>query len=985
MGGITTGVGIFSGIDSASLIDQLINAQSRPLILAQTRIIQLNQQQAAYLDINSRINNFKTAAASFRLNNIFSSSAVTSSNESVLTASSSNNAVPGSYNFIVDRLVSSQQLLSRGFADEDSSAIGLDSLTFETPAARLDSNTDLSALNNGNGIARGVITVNNGTSNVEVDISRAGTVQEVLDAFNQVSGISARVENDKFVIDGLTSISEEPGADILSSLGLDGTISSGTLTGSSVYELTGTTSLGAINDGRGVEIRDASGISVTDFNFVIDSDADGNPDDEIGIRIGVIEGQLSDDDGNLLFEDDGITPINGVLEGAVSTIDGVIERINTQLSDAGYAEFTASINTTTGGIDIVDSLGRNFDVENLTSGTGNSAREYSTASDLGLEGSYTGGTASGQRIFAGLNTKLVSSINGGSGLDGTDGILNFTTRDVTSGFSVDVSGLSDINDVINAINDAADAAAGGAGLGVRVSINDLGTGLSVVDNTTGGGTFSIAGTGGADAAAALGITGSTTENTIGGSNLQIAYISNSTLISELNNGQGVGTGEFEIVDSYGNRATINLSNSIKTVGDLLDEINDASVVDPDNPSEQISLRINASINANGDGISIVENLLASDGGVNGTQAIRIADLDGTSAEKLGIAGEASGVDAANFITGSEERVVEFDPDATLEDIRNAIDAANVGVSASIINTGAGASPFRLSLASERSGEEGRFLIDSGDFDLGLSVLDEGNDARVFFGSSDAATGVLLTSSVNSLDGVIQGVTLNLTSTSDEVVQISVSRDSGAIETKIEEFITAFNSIIEGIDFRTRYDDETEEKGVLLGDSTMLNLRNSMFSVLRRENDGFDDTFNTLLEVGIKIGSGGKIELDSEKFREAYASDPDAVEALFTQRELDDNDDNDPNTIDEPTFSQLSVLGQLEEFADSYVTTIGGVLQNRTNAFASQIELQEDRIENIQASLERKRQVLQAQFLAMEQAIASFQSQGSSLSQLAALG
>ena len=34
MGGITTGVGIFSGIDSASLIDQLINAQSRPLILA---------------------------------------------------------------------------------------------------------------------------------------------------------------------------------------------------------------------------------------------------------------------------------------------------------------------------------------------------------------------------------------------------------------------------------------------------------------------------------------------------------------------------------------------------------------------------------------------------------------------------------------------------------------------------------------------------------------------------------------------------------------------------------------------------------------------------------------------------------------------------------------------------------------------------------------------------------------------------------------
>ncbi|CAN0592367.1 unnamed protein product, partial [Laminaria digitata] len=106
MGGITSGVGIFSGIDSATLIDQLISIQSRPLILAQSRVIQLNQQQAAYLDINSRMNAFKTAAASFRIDNIFQSSKATSSAESVLTASAGNNAVPGSYNFIVDRLVS---------------------------------------------------------------------------------------------------------------------------------------------------------------------------------------------------------------------------------------------------------------------------------------------------------------------------------------------------------------------------------------------------------------------------------------------------------------------------------------------------------------------------------------------------------------------------------------------------------------------------------------------------------------------------------------------------------------------------------------------------------------------------------------------------------------------------------------------------------------------------------------------------------------
>lgn len=951
MGGITTGVGIFSGIDSASLIDQLINASSRPLILAQTRVIQLNQQSAAYLDINSRLSAFKTAAASFRVNNVFQTSKATSSAENVITASAGNSAVPGSYNFIVDRLVSSQQLLTRGFADRDTSAIGLESLSFETTAARIDSNTSLADLNNGNGVTRGKITVN-GT---EVDLSRAGTVQEVLDAINEVDGVTARVENDKFVIDGVTGLSEQSGAGILSSFGLSSySGASTTISGTSVYELTGTTSLGALNDGRGVEIRDTTGQTVTDFNILINGET-------VGVRIGEVEGPLTDDDGDPVLDDDG-EPVIGVLEGAVSTLDGVISRINSALSDAGYGEVEASINTATGGIDIVDSLGRDFDVQDLVVGN----RTYSTASDLGITGSYTGGTANGERIFAGLNTKLVSSLNGGAGLTGTDGLLNITTRDGSVYSGIDISGLTDINDIINTINTA-------TGGDVTVSANRQGTGLAVVDNTSGGGSFSISGTGGADTAAALGISGTFADGATQGSSLQIGYVSNSTLLTELNNGQGLGSGEFEIVDSYGNRATINITNSMNSVGELLDEINDSG------------LRINARINDNGDGITIEEQLFDEDGGVNGTQTISISDLEGSVAEKLGIEGTASDVDGENYLTGSEERVIEFEPDATLEDIRNAIDAANVGVSASIVNTGTGASPFRLSLASERSGEEGRFLIDTGGFELGLSVLDEGNDARVFFGSSDPAQGVLLTSSVNSLDGVIQGVSLNLASASDDPVQITVSRDTGAIEKKIEEFITSFNGVIAGIDFRTRYDSETEEKGVLLGDGTMLNLRNAMFNTVRRENQGFEGDYDSLTEVGIRIGSGGKLEFNKDKFRDAYADNPEAVAALFTQQKLDDNDDGDPNTIDEPTFTELSVLGQLEEFADSYVTTIGGVLQNRTNAIDTQITLQESRIEAIQESLNRKRETLQRQFLAMEQAIGSFQTQSSSLAQIAALG
>jgi flagellar capping protein FliD len=52
MGGITSSVGIFSGINSASLIDQLLAIEARPKTLAQNRMVQIQGQQAAYLDIS---------------------------------------------------------------------------------------------------------------------------------------------------------------------------------------------------------------------------------------------------------------------------------------------------------------------------------------------------------------------------------------------------------------------------------------------------------------------------------------------------------------------------------------------------------------------------------------------------------------------------------------------------------------------------------------------------------------------------------------------------------------------------------------------------------------------------------------------------------------------------------------------------------------------------------------------------------------------
>ncbi|MEL7484129.1 MAG: flagellar cap protein FliD N-terminal domain-containing protein, partial [Planctomycetota bacterium] len=66
MSGITSGIGLVSGIDTASLIQQLLAVESRPQQLAQVRLAQLQSQQAAFLDINTRLGGLQSAARSFR-------------------------------------------------------------------------------------------------------------------------------------------------------------------------------------------------------------------------------------------------------------------------------------------------------------------------------------------------------------------------------------------------------------------------------------------------------------------------------------------------------------------------------------------------------------------------------------------------------------------------------------------------------------------------------------------------------------------------------------------------------------------------------------------------------------------------------------------------------------------------------------------------------------------------------------------------------
>ncbi|MEM7622425.1 MAG: flagellar cap protein FliD N-terminal domain-containing protein, partial [Planctomycetota bacterium] len=213
MSGIAS-TGLISGIDSASLIDQLIQIQSRPRLLAEQRVIQLQAQQAAYLDLNNALNGLESASNAFRLRNSFDRNTVTSTDEDALSATASIASRAGSFSVKVDRLVSTQQLLSGGFADRDTSPFGATSLTFEPEDARLEQDISLSELNGGLGIKRGRVSVTDDLgATVQVDLSRVGTVNELLDTINETAGlnVTARLTDSGFELVGATAVTDADG------------------------------------------------------------------------------------------------------------------------------------------------------------------------------------------------------------------------------------------------------------------------------------------------------------------------------------------------------------------------------------------------------------------------------------------------------------------------------------------------------------------------------------------------------------------------------------------------------------------------------------------------------------------------------------------------------------------------------------------------------------------------------------------------------
>ncbi|MCB1671532.1 MAG: flagellar filament capping protein FliD [Gammaproteobacteria bacterium] len=266
---------------------------------------------------------------------------------------------------------------------------------------------------------------------------------------------------------------------------------------------------------------------------------------------------------------------------------------------------------------------------------------------------------------------------------------------------------------------------------------------------------------------------------------------------------------------------------------------------------------------------------------------------GTLTFRFGTTDYDNNLDVYNGFTGNEAispATIQIDSsNNTLEGIMAAVNEADIGVTASIVNDGTG---YRLLFTGAATGLKNSLQISVSDNDgnstdlTGLSQLafdESATNLQQTVAAQDAnlsINGLAVTSASNSVNGAIAGLSLTLREVTDGPVQVAVQADSAGVKTAINDFVNGYNQFIKVANALSAYDPETNRAAALVGDFTLRSVEGQVKSILRGAIPLAGDSFSTLAEIGITTTADGTLTINDTRLGEALAEQPERLMQLF---------------------------------------------------------------------------------------------------------
>lgn len=313
---------------------------------------------------------------------------------------------------------------------------------------------------------------------------------------------------------------------------------------------------------------------------------------------------------------------------------------------------------------------------------------------------------------------------------------------------------------------------------------------------------------------------------------------------------------------------------------------------------------------------------------------------------------------------------------TLDKIRDQINRANAGVTASIVNDASGS---RLVLRSSATGAENAFRVTATHADpgaapgSGLEALAYDPSAGITAMTESQAAGdaratinnIPVTSASNTLADVIDGLTLKLSRTTTAPVEVSVAQNSESMKASITAFANAYNDVIKLLREQTRYDAASKTAGTLQGDRSAINLQTQLRTLFTGSSTA-SAVYQRLADIGLDPQADGTVKVDAARLDDALAKNAQEVRRLFA-------------TLDESQPAHTGFAQRFRTLADGLLNS-EGLFETRSSGLQKRIELNGKRqteLENRVALVEKR---LKAQYGALDTKMSTLSGLSSYVSQ-----
>lgn len=347
------------------------------------------------------------------------------------------------------------------------------------------------------------------------------------------------------------------------------------------------------------------------------------------------------------------------------------------------------------------------------------------------------------------------------------------------------------------------------------------------------------------------------------------------------------------------------------------------------------------------------------------------------------AGEAVGEGTIHLKLGSGAATdIAVKASDTVNDIASAINATQIGITATVITDG---SRSYLTLASQKTGEANVIDLtvteagtagpdDPENLDTsGLSRLVYQKGATENLTQTQAAADALISvdgvenirRASNTIGDVIPGVTLYLHDTAPSApLKLTISRSDTLLTNRVNAFIDAYNQLADYLKQAQLYNASTKETGSLFADATTRTIDSIVKGLIARTVPGAASGFSRLAELGITTNGDGDLEMNSATFNARLSQDFDAVASFFTKMD---------------TGSEGFAV-KVGKAVDSMLSLTSGILTTRTDGVQKSIDGIEAQIARLNDRVNNTQDRLKKQFTSLEVLLGQYQGLSDSLTQ-----